>query len=323
MSGATRVYRWSRLLPALFVLLTGCAGIPPSVSALPESARAIELEDTPFYAQERYQCGPAALATVLEQSGAAVSLDEIVAKVYLPGRQGSLQFELLAAARTEGRLPYVIDTSLSALWRQLQAGRPVLVLQNLGVAAIPRWHYAVVVGIDGERGEIILRSGTDRRRVTPIGTYLQTWRRSGYWGMVVLTPGELPADVERIRYFESVAALEQAGRSDAAAVAWEAALRHWPGDTVAMFGLANTHLTRRDYPAAEAAYRALIERDGSQVAARNNLALALAEQGQYDAALAEIDTALSGNEDPAVAEELRDTAATIRHRKAGSEQRAD
>ena len=109
MLGATRVYRWSRLLPALFVLLTGCASIPPSVSELPETARAIELEDTPFYPQERYQCGPAALTTVLVQSGAGASLEAIVDKVYLPGRQGSLQVELLAATRTEGRLPYVID----------------------------------------------------------------------------------------------------------------------------------------------------------------------------------------------------------------------
>ena len=122
-------------MPALLVLLSGCASIPPSVGEPPYPERAIELEDTPFYPQERYQCGPAALATVLDKSGAAVSLEEIVDRVYLPGRQGSLQFELMAATRTEGRLPYVIDASLAAVWRELEQGRPVLVLQNLGVAA--------------------------------------------------------------------------------------------------------------------------------------------------------------------------------------------
>lgn len=319
MFGAPSMYRTSRLLPALFVLLTGCASIPPSVRALPEAAGAIELDDTPFYPQERFQCGPAALTTLLAASGRAVSLDDIVGKVYLPGRQGSLQVELLAATRTEGRLPYVIDGTLEAVWKELEAARPVLVLQNLGVAAIPRWHYAVVVGIDPRRGEVILRSGTDKRRITPLGTFLRTWQRSGYWGMVALVPDELPATVDRSRYFDAIVGLEQADRLETAAIAWQTALRKWPGDPVALFGLANTHLGRQRYAAAEAAYRDLLERQPDLPAARNNLALALAEQGEYDAALREISVALSENRDAAVERELRNTEATIRRRRAGAE----
>ncbi|NCF24786.1 MAG: PA2778 family cysteine peptidase [Gammaproteobacteria bacterium] len=303
-------------MPALFVLTSGCASIPPSVSDLPDAAQTVELEATPFYPQERYQCGPAALTTVLVASGAAVTLDDIVKKVYLPGRQGSLQFELLAAARTEGRLPYPVDGTLSTIWQELEAGRPVLVLQNLGVSAIPRWHYAVVVGIDTENDEVVLRSGTDERRVTPTRAFLHTWRRGGYWGLVALKPGELPAAVDRARYFEAVAALEEAGRAEAATAAWGAALSQWPGDTVALFGLANANLALRNFAAAEDAYRTLLDRDSSLLAARNNLALALAEQGEFDAALQEISVALSENRDAAVDKELRDTEATIRRRKA-------
>lgn len=316
MFGARRVLRKSRLVPALFVLTSGCASIPPSVSDLPDAAQTVELEATPFYPQERYQCGPAALTTVLVASGAAVTLDDIVKKVYLPGRQGSLQFELLAAARTEGRLPYPVDGTLSTIWQELEAGRPVLVLQNLGVSAIPRWHYAVVVGIDTENDEVVLRSGTDERRVTPTRAFLHTWRRGGYWGLVALKPGELPAAVDRARYFEAVAALEEAGRAEAATAAWGAALSQWPGDTVALFGLANANLALRNFAAAEHAYRTLLDRDSSLLAARNNLALALAEQGEFDAALQEISVALSENRDAAVDKELRDTEATIRRRKA-------
>ncbi len=316
MFGARRVLQKSRLVPALFVLTSGCASIPPSVSELPDAANAVELEATPFYPQERYQCGPAALTTVLVASGAAVTLDDIVNKVYLPGRQGSLQFELLAAARTEGRLPYPVDGTLWTIWQELEAGRPVLVLQNLGVAAIPRWHYAVVVGIDTEKDEVVLRSGTDERRVTPTRAFLQTWRRGGYWGLVALKPGELPAAVDRARYFKAVAALEEAGRAEAAAAAWGAALSQWPGDTVALFGLANANLALRNFAAAEAAYRDLLDRDSSLLAARNNLALALAEQGDYEAAMEAIGAAISGNNDPTLEMELRNTEATIKRRMA-------
>jgi hypothetical protein len=318
MFGAIRVYRWSRLLPALFVALAGCASIPPPVSELPGTARTIELDQTPFYPQERYQCGPAALTTVLVQSGVGASLETIVDKVYLPGRQGSLQAELLAATRTEGRLPYVIDGSLAAIWRELRMGRPVLVLQNLGIEAIPRWHYAVVIGIDTGRGEVVLRSGTDRRRVTRSRAFLHTWRRGGYWGMVVLAPGELPAAPDRSRYFAAIAALEQAGRAEEAAVAWQTALGEWPGDTVALFGVANARLALAEYEVAEAAYRDLLERAPDLLAARNNLALALAAQGRYDAALEQIEFALSNDPEPGLRKELRDTEAMIRRRMAGA-----
>ena len=315
MFGAIRVYRWSRLLPALFVWAAGCASIPPSVSELPETGSSIELGNTPFYPQERYQCGPAALTTVLVQSGAEVSLETIVNKVYLPGRQGSLQVELLAATRTEGRLPYVIDGSLAAIWRELERGRPVLVLQNLGVAVMPRWHYAVVVGIDAERGDVVLRSGTDRRRVTSSDTFLRTWRRGDYWGMVVLPPGELPADPDRSRYFEAVAALEQAGRAEEAAIGWQAALGHWPNDSVALFGLGNSRLVLGDYRAAEDTYRRLLEMRPGMTVARNNLAMVLARRGALAEAAAEISAAIAQNEDPGLCTELLDTQATIKRMK--------
>ena len=297
-------------MPALLLLLGGCAPIPEAVLELP-AGPALELDRTPFYPQERYQCGPAALTTVLTTSGAVVALDDIVDKVYLPERKGSLQVELLAATRTEGRLPYVIDGTLSAIRNELEAGRPVVVLQNLGVAAIPRWHYAVVVGINADRSEVILRSGTDRRRITSVRTFLHTWRRGEYWAMVVLRPDELPAEVNRERYFSAIAALKQTGRLDEAALAWRTAEDRWPENPVALFGLGNTEGALGNFAVAEKIYRALLEQDGSLLVARNNLALVLAEQGEFEAAIGEIEATLEMNDDPALESELRDTERTI------------
>ena len=109
-----------RLLPALFFLLSGCAAIPDAVRDLPEGA-SVELDDAPFYPQERFQCGPAALTTVLVASGADVALDAIVDEVYLPGREGSLQVELVAAGRRHGRLPYLIDGTLASVHAEIEA----------------------------------------------------------------------------------------------------------------------------------------------------------------------------------------------------------
>lgn len=300
----------SRLLPALFLLLTGCASIPDAVRSLPNEA-SIELDGTPFYPQERYECGPAALTTTLVSSGADASLDDIVDAVFLPGREGSLQIELVAAARQYDRLPYVIDGTLAAIQAELEAGRPVLVLQNLGVAAIPRWHYAVVIGIDVEAGNVVLRSGTERRRTTPVMTFLRTWRRGDYWGIVLLRPDELPANVDRQRYFSTITALEETGRHEAAAGAWRTAVTRWPTDRVALFGLANAEYRLGNREAAVAGYRALLDIDARHVAARNNLAWVLAEQGRFEEAQKEIARALQLNDDVAFDDELRDTESQI------------
>lgn len=299
-------------MPALFFLLSGCASIPGAVRELDVDATVVELDRTPFFPQQRYQCGPAALTTALTMSGVHVALQEIVDKVYLPGKSGSLQVELVAATRTSGRLPYVIDGTLSALWRELAAGRPVVVLQNLGVAAIPRWHYAVVIGIDAQGGDVILRSGTDRRRLTPIKTFLRTWRRGDYWAMVVLRPDEMPTNVNQDRYFEAIAALEQTEQLDEAALAWKTALETWPGNSVALFGLGNVYFAAGEFAKAEKHYRALLEQDGGFVVARNNLALALAKQRKFDEGLAEIRLAIMQNKDVSLDTEIEHTQATIR-----------
>ena len=310
-------FRTGRLLPALCILLGGCASIPQSVLELEPDAAAVELTDTPFFAQERYQCGPAALATVLEFSGASVDVDDLIQSVYVPGRQGSFQVELLAATRMSGRLPYVIDGTLASLYKELSAGRPVLVLQNLGVQAIPRWHYAVVVGIDPIAEEITLRSGADRRRITPTKTFLHTRRRGGYWGMVALPPNELPAGVDRVRYFTAIAALEQTGRLSEAAAAWQTALNAWPGDRTATFGLANARSAAGELTGAEVLYRDLLaaERDP---AVRNNLALVLARQGRIDEALQEIDRARAAAGDTALAAEIDTSRREILAMRSGS-----
>ncbi len=299
------------LLILLLPVFAGCAAIPDAARSLPDEGIVLELVETPFFPQERFQCGPAALTTALVASHANISLDEIERKVYIPGREGSLQFEMLAATRTSDRMPYVLDRSLAAIAAELNAGRPVIVLQNLGVSWIPRWHYAVVVGIDSNLDHVVLRSGTDSRRVTPIDLFLRTWARSDFWAMIVLRPGEMPALVDRDRYLDAAVGLEQAGMIDNAASAWQAALKVWPDHPTALFGLGNAHLVLKDYLAAEAAFLELLAVRPGFAAAHNNLAIALARQGRYAEALKQINQGLEQANDPLIVDELVDTREMI------------
>ena len=299
---------------ALFVfwMLAGCSTMPPSVSNYGPAPSPLELVDTPFYPQQQFQCGPAALMTVLTASGVATTLDAVSSQVYLPARQGSLQSELLAASRAAERVPYVLAPELSSITGELAAGRPVLVLQNLGVSWAPRWHYAVVIGADADSDEIILRSGTDERRIMRTPVFLRTWQRSGFWAMTTLKPGELPADADQARYSEAVGGLEQTGHHRAARDAWQAGVTKWPDDNIFRFGLANAEYALGNFSAAEALFLVMLRNDAASLIAHNNLAMTLAAQGRNREALLQIDAALNLAVDSPLVEELLDTQRIIR-----------
>ncbi|MEY6433868.1 PA2778 family cysteine peptidase, partial [Thioalkalicoccus limnaeus] len=171
------------MLACLALAVTGCARTPLISEHLPDrdAPSNVELHEVAFFPQDDFQCGPAALATVLAWSGQAVTPEELVPRVYLPARQGSLQPEIRATARYYDRLAYELDPRLTALLTELAAGHPVLVLQNLGIWRWPVWHYAVVVGFDAERQQVILRSGTTERQVLSARRFLMSWARADAW----------------------------------------------------------------------------------------------------------------------------------------------
>lgn len=235
-------------LLAVLVLLEGCSGIAPTLDRPAVGAEAQELTDVPFFPQREYECGPAALAEVLTYSGIARSPDDLVAQVYLPGRQGSLQAEMIAAARRQGRLVYPLKTP-QEMQDQLQAGWPVLVFQDLGLPQYPRWHYAVLVGWKSGR-EVVLRSGTTRRAVLNEATFLRTWEWGGAWAQVVLAPDQLPARADPDRYLAAAWNLESIGHIDAALRAYQTATRRWPEDDLPWLAWSNLLLDAQGPAAA-------------------------------------------------------------------------
>lgn len=276
----------------------------------------MELSGTPFFAQTEYFCGPAALATVLNHTGVPVDPRTVAERVYLPERRGSLQIELVAAARSQRRMPYRIDGRLSTLLAEIRSGRPVLVLQNLGTGWIPLWHYAVVVGYNANDDVIYLRSGRERRKVMTAKDFMATWRRAGRWGIVVLEPGAMPADPQVNRFLAAAAAMEDTSPPAESRQWFQAAVERWPDDSLAWFALGNA-LYREDLPRpAVRAFREALARDPGLGAARNNLAHVLLELGCTDQALAEVNQALQegGGEDAGLRRTVEQTRSEIENR---------
>lgn len=271
---------------------------------LPASA---SIADAPFVAQRTRECGPAALAMALKASHVAADADALVKEVYTPGRGGSLTTGIVTAARRHGRLAYPVN-SLRALLTEVAQGRPVIVLQNLALEVLPQWHYAVAVGFDLDTATLYLHSGTTPRKPVALATFEHTWKRGHNWGLVLLKPGTLPQNPDRVAYVKAVAGLERARRLDAAVVSYRKALEVWPEDLAAMIGLGNALYGLGRSDDALDAFRAAAAAHPSAAAAHNNLAHLYLEKGQPMQALtaARRAVALGGKSKPIYEKTLRE-----------------
>jgi len=278
---------WLTLGVVAAASLTGCAILPPAGyerPPLPEVADARELTRVPFHPQEDYQCGPAALATVLQYAGADRTPEQLVDQVYIPQRKGSLQPEMLAATRRAALLPYRLTPSPKALLAEVAAGRPVLVLQNLRWGWLPQWHYAVVVGYDLAAGTVLLRSGTERRLEMTVAAFDRSWQGAERWAFVALPPEVLPAQPREAEYVAAAAALERVVPASGQR-AYETALTAWPQNLFARMALGNAAYRQGRLPAAEAAYRQATVDHPDAGDAWNNLAQVLHDLRQPQPAL--------------------------------------
>ncbi len=298
----------------LLVLIfgAGCAG--KSDVRLVGPGQGVELSATPFFSQKKYQCGPAALAMLMGASGVVVHPDDLAPVTYLPDRQGSLQMEMMAACRQLGLIPFQIPPDLFGLTAEVQSGRPVLVLQNLGFERWPVYHYAVVIGMRYP-DRLVLRSGTRKRVELTAERFKRTWERAGSWGLILLHPGDLPQNIEPRTYLNAVAKFESVGNSVPAAAAYRAALEVWPDNLIVLFALANNHLRNNQPAQAAVHYRTLMAADPDHVAAANNLAEALVRQEDLDEALAVIQTAVQTAEriQSPLLEVIQQTRLEIKH----------
>lgn len=303
-----RRWRLPGLLMAL-ALLAGCATQTRQLAIAPQGLPArIELSATPFFPQEDHQCGPASLATVLTAAGYRADPAELARRVYLPAREGSLQAEMMAGARRQGALAVQAPDTLAGVLAEVAAGRPVVVLQNLGLAISPRWHYAVLVGYDLARSEVVLRSGLTRREVMAMRTFEHTWARSGYWAMLALPPGQLPLKTDRSALEKALAQQEKYAAPAALSAWYTQAAQRWPDSLLFQIGLGNAAVAQGQTAAAESAFRSALQFHPDSVVALNNLANVLQQQGRLNQALALAEQAVAlGGEWHAEAEATRDS----------------
>lgn len=270
------------VLLGLTALLSACAGRPiatPPPEAFADLPAKGLLQQVPFYAQDAYQCGPAALAMVLNHRGEQATPEALKDRVYIPERKGTLQVELVAAGRERDLLVYPLAGRLEDVIAEIDAGNPVLVMQNLALDWLPQWHYAVVIGYDLTEREMIVHSGLNEAQREPFEVFMRTWQRADRWALVMVPPDTLPATAEPLAYLLAASDLEQTGRLDSAATAYQLALQRWPDQATARFGLGNVAWAQGRKQEAVEHFRTLVTDFPELAAGWNNLAFTLEATG--------------------------------------------
>lgn len=276
-------------------MAVSCATAPKQTDALLASpldiAPQVELKSVPFIKQEANYCGPASLAMVMNHAGLKVNIKEMAEKSYTPGQTGTLQADMMGAVRRHGMLAVQVR-GMAPLLMELAAQRPVLVLQNLAFAAIPQWHYAVAIGYDLPRAEVILHSGPKKAERMKLRNFEPTWQLASFWGMVVLKPGELSVTGSETDHTIAAAALENLNFLSQAEKSYRAVLSRWPTGLTALLGLGNIAYARKNYALAVTHLKRAAELHPANDIVWHNLAVAQGSAGQRAAAQASAQKAL-------------------------------
>jgi tetratricopeptide (TPR) repeat protein len=218
-----------------------------------------------------------------------MSLYELDARTLIPLKGGTLQIELINAARADGLIAYPIEPTFDALIAELADNHPVIVLVNRGYSWYPLWHYSPITGYDAKMQTILMHFGDRPNEAIPIETFGAIWERSGNWGVVLLPPDQLPATATAEKYLNIAHNFEKIGMTNEAIIAYETALKRWPNYIPLLFALGNVYYNVNQISKAEEVYRYILLIDSEYFYASNNLAILLCQTGRLHEALKLLD----------------------------------
>ncbi len=133
-------------IAAAIIFALGCTPFRQASEHTIASGDTVSL-DVPFVAQQQTNdCGPAALASVLQYRGIDIPLEEITEEVYIPALRRTLMPDMENYARDLGRSTRSGRGSIDFLKESLDEADPVIILMEAGSGFIGSPHYIVIWG---------------------------------------------------------------------------------------------------------------------------------------------------------------------------------
>jgi len=163
---------------SMLLLLFACS-TPDKVRV--DSGRVID--GVPFYPQERYQCGPASLASVLNYWGVNVSPEEIASKIYSKTAKGTLDIDMISYVLGKGLEADIFAGGMKDITRSIDEGYPLIVLVDYGFWVYQQNHFMVVIGYNSNG--VIVNSGSERLKFIISEDFLKLWGKTNFWTLSV------------------------------------------------------------------------------------------------------------------------------------------
>jgi ABC-type bacteriocin/lantibiotic exporter with double-glycine peptidase domain len=141
------------------------------------NAGATQIQDVPFFKQERHKCGPSALASVLTFYGIKVDEARIIKDTYSDKLKGSLITDLENYAKGLGFQTKSGQGTIDTIKENILAQKPVIVLIDLGIWKVAKPHYIVVFGFN-EDG-FIAHNGKKAATLFKYARFEKSWAKFG------------------------------------------------------------------------------------------------------------------------------------------------
>lgn len=153
--------------------------------------------DVPFVKQEKNACGAASIAMVMQfwqhQRGLSASSDSdetrIQLAIYSSKARGIYASDLQNYFHNHGYQAFAFQGRREDLKQHLERGRPLIAaLKPAGKAPL---HYVVVVGVDAQRGLVLVNDPAERKLMKQeLASFESEWKGAGYWTLLAVPQSE-------------------------------------------------------------------------------------------------------------------------------------
>ncbi|MBI5588547.1 MAG: C39 family peptidase [Deltaproteobacteria bacterium] len=174
------------------LLAVSCSG-PGRSALLKDSSAAMAagsyIKGVPFFPQNEYMCGPAALASVVGYWGEKAGMRDVEKEVYEEKLKGTLPLDLFIYAKEKGFDAVYYKGSMADLREKIRGGTPLILFLNLGYEIYPVGHYIVAIGYDDKSKAVIAHSGMTEEDVFTYDELLKSWGKTGFSTLLVRPKG--------------------------------------------------------------------------------------------------------------------------------------
>lgn len=283
------------VLSSCSLFLAGCATsftsrvTPPSVFETHES---LYLEKVPSVNQKAYQCGPAALESVIRYWGGSADADSIGQAIYGPKTRGVLNFTLAQYMKMAGFWTEVHEEQTEEdLKRWLRKGIPPIVMLDTGTLWVRTYHFVVLKGFDDRSNIFYANTGVPETQSITYAEFVRRWKKADRWSLIAAPPEKVDWDLDEARSIELALIFEKRGDLIQAERWTKSALNKNPESLTAKFNLANIYSRSNQAEQAKTIYQELLNKNPGRPELSNNLAWIYYEEGRYEDALKVIETA--------------------------------